>query len=399
MNYHYLQGKKNLLEGVDEDKVLETISDKISSFFDMKNLCFLFGSGTSAKAIPLMKGLYEGLEKEKEGYSDDEKTFLNGIEDNGNIENVLGVLYSGRSYLADKKNPSDEEKKSLETTNSLITKIEKYLKSKLDVLNADDWDEEVKKTLDNYKKFYSKIALRNKELSRVNIFTTNNDMFNEVALDKLSIHYFNGFSGGVMKSFNPASFNYTLSKRMDTSIDKYEPVENLVYLYKIHGSVNWIEDEASNKESFFTIKELPLRNSSANSSVLVYPTPLKQNKSLGAPYVDLFREFQHKLLEPNTVLFVIGYSFSDEHVNDIIYRALATNSTMNLVVINDIGDDKVISKIEDPRIYRLWSTDEVGDEKPIYHFSELVEKLLPTKNAFDPEPLLKQFVQELHENR
>lgn len=399
MNYHYLQGKKNLLEGVDEDKVLETISDKISSFFDMKNLCFLFGSGTSAKAIPLMKGLYEGLEKEKEGYSDDEKTFLNGIEDNGNIENVLGVLYSGRSYLADKKNPSDEEKKSLETTNSLITKIEKYLKSKLDVLNADDWDEEVKKTLDNYKKFYSKIALRNKELSRVNIFTTNNDMFNEVALDKLSIHYFNGFSGGVMKSFNPASFNYTLSKRMDTSIDKYEPVENLVYLYKIHGSVNWIEDEASNKESFFTIIELPLRNSSANSSVLVYPTPLKQNKSLGAPYVDLFREFQHKLLEPNTVLFVMGYSFSDEHVNDIIYRALATNSTMNLVVINDIGDDKVISKIEDPRIYRLWSTDEVGDEKPIYHFSELVEKLLPTKNAFDPEPLLKQFVQELHENR
>ena len=399
MNYHYFQGKKNLLEGVDEDKVLETISDKISSFFDMKNLCFLFGSGTSAKAIPLMKGLYEGLEKEKEGYSDDEKTFLNGIEDNGNIENVLGVLYSGRSYLADKKNPTDEEKKSLETTNSLITKIEKYLKSKLDVLNADDWDEEVKKTLDNYKKFYSKIALRNKELSRVNIFTTNNDMFNEVALDKLSIHYFNGFSGGVMKSFNPASFNYTLSKRMDTSIDKYEPVENLVYLYKIHGSVNWIEDEASNKESFFTIKELPLRNSSANSSVLVYPTPLKQNKSLGAPYVDLFREFQHKLLEPNTVLFVMGYSFSDEHVNDIIYRALATNSTMNLVVINDIGDDKVISKIEDPRIYRLWSTDEVGDEKPIYHFSELVEKLLPTKNAFDPEPLLKQFVQELHENR
>lgn len=399
MKYHFLQGKKDLLEGLDEDKILGILSDKISSFFDMKNLCFLFGSGTSAKAIPLMKGLYDGLEQEKEGYSDSEKAFLNGIEDKGNIENVLGVLYSGRIYLAEKKSLTDEEKRSLETTNALIKKIEAYLKSKLDVLNADDWNEEVKKTLDNYKKFYSKIALRNKELSRVNIFTTNNDMFNEVALDKLSIHYFNGFSGGVMKSFNPASFNYTLSKRMDTSIDKYEPVENLVYLYKIHGSVNWIEDEASSKESFFTIKELPLRNTTASTSVLVYPTPLKQNKSLGAPYVDLFREFQHKLLEPNTVLIVIGYSFSDEHVNDIIYRALATNSTMNLVIINDIGDDKVISKIDDPRIYRLWSTDEVGDEKPIHHFSELVEKLLPTKNAFDPEPLLKQFVQELHENR
>lgn len=399
MKYHFLQGKKNLLEGVEEDKMLETISDKIGSFFDMKNLCFLFGSGTSAKAIPLMKGLYEGLQQEKDNYTNDEKIFLSNIDDKGNIENVLGVLYSGRSYLADKSNPTNEEKKTLEIIISLIAKIEKYLKTKLDVLNDDEWNEEIKKTLENYRKFYSKIALRNKELSRVSIFTTNNDMFNEVALDGLSIHYFNGFSGGVMKSFNPASFNYTLSKRMDTAIDKYEPVENLVYLYKIHGSVNWIEDESASNDSFFTIKELPLRNTNTDVSVLVYPTPLKQNKSLGAPYVDLFREFQHKLLEPNTVLFVIGYSFSDEHVNDIIYRALATNSTMNLVVINDIGDDKVITKIDDPRIYRVWSSNETAGETSIHHFSEMVDKLFPTKNAFDPEPLLKQFVQELHENR
>lgn len=399
MEYHFLQGNKKLLDGVESDRLLETISDKIGSFFDMKNLCFLFGSGTSAKAIPLMKGLYEGLQIEKDSYSNDEKEFLGNIDDKKNIENVLGVLYSGRSYLTDKANLSDEEKKNLETINSLIEKIESYLKTKLDVLNADIWNDETKKTLENYKKFYSKIALRNKELSRVSIFTTNNDMFNEVALDSLSIHYFNGFSGGVMKSFNPASFNYTLSKRMDTAIDKYEPVENLVYLYKIHGSVNWIEDETADKDSFFTIKELPLRNTISGGSVLVYPTPLKQNKSLGAPYVDLFREFQHKLLETNTVLFVIGYSFSDEHVNDIIYRALATNSTMNLVIINDIGDDKVVSKIDDPRIYRVWSSNETTGEISIHHFSEMVEKLFPTKNAFDPEPLLKQFVQELHENR
>ena len=399
MKYHFNQGKKNLLENIDENKHCETICEKISSFFDMKNLCFLFGSGTSAKAIPLMNGLYEGLLGEKDKYPAEEKEFLENIEDDDNIENVLGVLYSGRSYLKDLKTPSGDEKKRLETITSLIKKIESFLKTKIDVLNKDTWDTETCKTLDNYKKFYFKVALRNKELSRVNIFTTNNDMFNEVALDNLSIHYFNGFSGGVMKSFNPASFNYTFSKRMDTAIDKYEPIENLVYLYKIHGSVNWIEDDTTSKETFFKIKELPLRNEVKDASVLIYPTPLKQNKSLGAPYVDLFREFQHKLLEPNTVLFVIGYSFSDEHVNDIVYRALATNSTMNLVVINNISDEKVISKIDDPRIYRIWSTDETTGENPIHHFSEIVEKLIPTKNAFDPEPLLKQFVNELHENR
>ena len=400
MVYHFLQGQKNLLEKINKTgESLEFVQEKIASFFDMKHLCFLFGSGTSANSIPLMKGLYDCLQLEKARYTNLERGFLDDIEDNGNIENVMGVLYSGREYLKDRKNPTRAEKRSLKLINSLINKIESFLKSKIDVLNTDDWNDDTRRTLENYKKFYSKVALRNKELFRVNVFTTNNDMFNEVALDSLNIHYLNGFSGGVMRRFNPASFNYTLSKRMDTSIDKYEPVENLVYLYKIHGSVNWIEDESATNESFFSIKELPLRNDSKSSNVLIYPTPLKQNKSLGAPYVDLFREFQHKLLEPNSVLFVIGYSFSDEHVNDIIYRALATNSTMNLVIINQIEADKVITMIDDPRIYRLWATDTNPGEEPIHHFGVIVDKLFPVKNAFDTEPILKQFVKELHENR
>lgn len=398
MEYHFLQGKKNLFKEVEAEKHLTMIKEKIEPLFDMKNLCFLFGSGTSAKAIPLMEGLYKGLQEEKTKFSDKEQSFLDNLNDDGNIENVLGALYSGRSYLEERKNATDEEKEHLGLIIGLIKKIETYLKSKLDILSDETLNDEAKKTLTNYKKFYSKVALRNKELSRVNIFTTNNDMFNEMALDSLSIHYFNGFSGGVKKSFNPASFNYTLSKRMDTAIDKYEPIENLVYLYKIHGSVNWIEDNSYDNESFFTIKELPLKNDSKDASVLIYPTPLKQNKSLGAPYVDLFREFQHKLLETNTVLFVIGYSFGDEHVNDIIYRALATNSTMNLVILNDIDDNTIIAHIDDPRIYRVWGTNAEG-ELPIHYFSEIVDKLIPTKNAFDSEPLLKQFVKELHENR
>ena len=173
-----------------------------------------------------------------------------------------------------------------------------------------------------------------------------------------------------------------------------------MYLYKIHGSVNWIEDENANEKSFFRIKELPLRNSQ-EANVLIYPTPLKQNKSLGAPYVDLFREFQHKLLETNTVLIVIGYSFGDEHVNDIIYRALATNSSMNLVIINNLSDDKTITQIDDPRIYRIWSTAEEADGavNHIHFFSEIVDKLIPTKNTFDAEPILKKFIKELHESR
>ena len=166
MNYHFLQGKKDLYGEVDAKKSLELIQEKIGSFFDMKNLCFLFGSGTSANAIPLMSGLYDGLQQEKSSYTEKEREFLDAIEDNGNIENVMGILYSGREYLIEIKNLTEAEMKRLKVINSLINKIEAFIKLKLDVLNADDWNDETHKTLENYKKFYSKVALRNKELSR-----------------------------------------------------------------------------------------------------------------------------------------------------------------------------------------------------------------------------------------
>ena len=284
--------------------------------------------------------------------------------------------------------------KQPEKTEQLIGIIERHI---FDSINVDPSHENYKKDLENYQKFYQKLALRSRDMSRINVFTTNNDLFNERALDNLNIHYINGFGGGLGRFFNPALFNYTYSKRLDTSISKYDPVENLVYLYKIHGSINWVEDD-TNINSFFKVKELPEDMiQKGKNNVLIYPTPMKQNKSLGSPYVDLFREFQHKLLEPNGVLFVIGYSFSDEHVNDIIYRALATNTTFNLVVLNNV-EGSVISKIEDNRIYRLWGNLPNGTK--IHYFNYIVTELLPNLDAFrDSTSDLEKFVSQLNQQK
>ena len=99
----------------------------------------------------------------------------------------------------------------------------------------------------------------------------------------------------------------------------------------------------------------------------------------------MFREFQKKLLEPLSVLFVMGYSFSDEHVNNIIYQALATNSTMNLVIINNV-EGKTISKNQDNRIFRIWG--EITEEaktKKIHYFEYITKNLIPNVNAFSSE--------------
>ena len=403
------QGTSDFFQGSEDfDKNLALLKDKIREFFNLKNVNFLFGSGTSSGAIPTMSKLYEDLhfdEKEK-----DMKCEFDCIvkKEGDNLEKCLNVMYSARSYYSGLEASDKEEQKKIESQkilyDSLIKKIENHIFNSINISFESEDEQEV---LAYYKTFYQKIALRNKDNSRIRVFTTNNDLFNETALDALNIHYINGFSGGLHKYFNPAIFNYTWSKRMDTSIDKYEPVENMVYLYKIHGSVNWRETKDAGN-NYFEIEEVVPSETKADGSVLIYPTPTKQDKSLGSPYVDLFREFQNKLLEPHSVLFVIGYSFSDRHVNDIIYRTLATNSTINVVIFGTKPNEeerknKPIFFIDDNRIFTISGTEYKDEEKTekigtINYFDYIVKNLIPNLDAFrKDDDLLNKFVQSLKE--
>ena len=380
---HFLQGNENYFEKVTADSKMQVVKDKIKEFFNMKNVNFLFGSGTSSPAIPVMKRLLKAI-RESELTDENIEVFEKIAEvKKDNIEEILGTLYSQKAYL---EGIGDFDSNEMNLCKGLIEKIESVIYDKLTPDLATDQITEIsKKVLDNYKRLYSKVTNRNKDLSRINVFTTNNDLFNETALDGLNIHYINGFSGGLKKYFNPAFFNYTFSKRMDTSLEKFEPVNNIVYLYKIHGSVNWVED-SSNANSYFNIRELTEIEKNYNGKAMIYPTPLKQNKSLGSPYVDLFREFQHKLLEPNSVLFVIGYSFNDEHINDIIYRSLVTNSSLILCIVNQLDITQPICNVKDNRIFRLWGVSE--DRKTHYHyFDYFVNELVPD---FELETRLQQ---------
>lgn len=380
---HFLQGNDDYFEKVTAEDKMQVVKDKIKEFFNMKNVNFLFGSGTSSPAIPVMKGLLKAI-RESDLTEDEQEVFEQIAEvKKDNIEEILGTLYSQKTFM---EGIGDTESDDMKLCQGLINKIEGIIYDNLTPdLDPDTISESCEKVLDNYKRLYSKITNRNKDLSRINVFTTNNDLFNETALDSLNIHYINGFSGGLKKYFNPAFFNYTYSKRMDTSLEKFEPVNNMVYLYKIHGSVNWVED-SSNANSYFNIRELTEIEEDYNGKAMIYPTPLKQNKSLGSPYVDLFRELQHKLLEPNSVLFVIGYSFNDEHINDIIYRSLVTNSSLILCVINQLDESQPICKVKDNRIFRLWGATE--DRKTHYHYFDFfVNDLVPD---FELETRLQQ---------
>lgn len=397
----------------------------------LKNLSFLFGSGTSTPALPLMADLYrevqeclstESVYKIKSLF---DKVSANAPE---NLEEILGLLYARHSYLEGIKSEMGSQ-----TTKSLIDKIEGCILTRLnqDILaectrekdsNVDNQSNApFISTLNVYETFYRTLSLRSKELSRLSVFTTNNDLFNETAMDNTNTMYINGFTSGLKRYFNPSLFHYTYSKRMDSSIDKYEPVDNMVYLYKLHGSVNWVEqDSVGNK--FYNIVEIDAKQSVSfgrSERMMIYPTPTKQNKSLGSPYTDIIRAFHHKLLQPNSVLFVCGYSFSDEHLNRIIYQALAANSSLNVVVVNKLDESKEIKQVDDRRIYHLWeekqdltkvtNSSELDEEEdtsevvettektpPIHYFSEFVNLMSEIiSQPDDGKELLNKFSNEI----
>ena len=391
---NFRQGTQNLLQNIDgSDNQIEFINSRIAEFFKLKNVYFLFGSGTSNGAIPVMQELFDKVQLKVKKLGKPIQLIFDDIKlKNANdFEELLGILYSQRNFLLNQKTVN---KDNLTNCENLISEIEKTIFEEINIQMDSALASPV---LDIYKKFYQKVSLRNKDLSRVNIFTTNNDLFNETALDSININYINGFNGGLNKYFNPALFNYAFSKRMDTSIDKYEPVENMIYLYKLHGSINWIED-SSNTNSFFDIKEIVSDiKYTATTNILIYPTPTKQDKSLGSPYTELFREFQKKLLEQHSVLFIIGYGFNDSHVNNIIHQALATNSSISIIIFKEPNAKIKLSQIDDSRIFSIWGEyDDTVKKRKIHYFENIVDKLIPDVNQYKENgDILLKFIENI----
>ena len=199
--------------------------------------------------------------------------------------------------------------------------------------------------------------------------------------------------------FNPARFHYTFSKKIDANLEKFEPLDNMVYLHKLHGSISWVEQE---NNSLFNIQEVSViggKTKGDEKHVLIYPTPLKQKQSLGSPYSDLIREFQTKLSLPNSVIFIIGYSFSDEHLNNIIYQSLASNSSISVVIFGECEGCPLV-KIRDNRIYRIFGNDEKtpydnDKDNNIDYFKYIVERLLPNVDDNEDATLLEVFTSSL----
>ncbi len=388
------KGQKDTLKSAEDKDKIEEIRQELLKTFDVHNLSFLLGSGCSSHmkdsaevGIPTMAPMateyYAALDKDDQTYLKDTiQIDITHDDYSKNLEKFMEVLFSFK-YLLESRG----DKSGLATLETFINKTKKFIFDKC--INQEQ------EVIDIYRAFYKKLVYRDNNLAKANIFTTNYDLFNERALDQLGIIYSNGFSGNIERYFNPAVFNYAFAEQMELSSGKWNVIDNFVYLYKLHGSVSWVEDEES--KHLFKIKELQRPRSRKN--VMIYPTPIKQNASFGSPYSDLFREFQKKLMKANNVLVTAGYSFSDEHINNLIFQAL-TIPTFRLIIIGGATEKNIkkLIELDDPRIWVIggggeWdSSTSQWTETPIHYFKRMVDELLP---AIDDQGEIEKSVEAI----
>lgn len=228
----------------------------------------------------------------------------------------------------------------------------------------------------NYRNFVdliNSILLRRKStiLSKeANIFTTNVDVFLEKALEDVGVEYNDGFNGRFQPSFSLSNFKKSRSKRSLHYDNIAElPVFNLL---KLHGSLAWqlvgenniafsvalagVQEVAENRVPAGTLLDIAddatidgllassvgkTTGDSINSFLecyerllIVNPTKEKFKQTLlNQTYYELLRMFSNELERENTVLFVMGFSFCDEHIRELTLRAANSNPTLAIYVI------------------------------------------------------------------
>lgn len=150
----------------------------------------------------------------------------------------------------------------------------------------------------------------------VEIFTTNYDLLFERALEDLQVPTFDGFAG----SFRPFFLAESLT-RADSG-----PASSWTRLWKVHGSVNWRWTDIGGARRI-------VRTQPTGSGELILPSYRKYDESRKQPYIAILDRLGRFLAQDDALLVTSGYSFGDEHINDVLFAALGRPSRTHIVAL------------------------------------------------------------------
>lgn len=224
--------------------------------------------------------------------------------------------------------------------------------------------------LATYKTLVRKLLTRPLNLKRVNVFTLNYDTLMEQASDAEGVVLLDGFVGTQRRIFRPESYEQDLYFPAETTEGRVHRFDRVLHLYKLHGSITWTANE-STLDDPYGVQSAAFR-ADGMKPLLIYPTPAKYGETLGSPYAELFRRFAGALARPQSVLFVVGYGFGDEHVNAIIRQALAVPS-FTLVIVDPAPKGDFVKRVREQKDRRVW----IAEGSRVGTLAGFVDHLLP----------------------
>lgn len=288
-----------------------------------KKYGFFFGAGTScALGVPNITTLTTGVENALQG---DDKADFKKIKDDLestspektiNIEDILNQLRQIRSITGERDDKSylDISGKSATDLDNLICKqIYEIIRKSEETVD-----------LSNTKKFFAWLNMQSRDFSK-EIFTSNYDLIIEKSLEAIRTPYFDGFVGSYEPFFWPES--------IDKFVEKSDLTQNWIRLWKIHGSLSWFWKKNSDSNSHNIVRVGKISDiKNLDNELVIYPSKEKYDSSKKQPFVTYFDRFKNVLLGGERLFIFTGYSFSDQHINEIAFNSLRQNNRLFILV-------------------------------------------------------------------
>jgi len=300
-----------------------------------KRIGFFLGAGTSkAVGISDIKSLTDAVEtklagtakknflKLKKELQEDDKTKSITVED------LLDKVRLVRQITNEKKSKSFGD-----IDGEMARELDFEICNKIyDVIT----EEERAADLSFAKQFVVWLNWSSRDFSK-EIFTTNYDSVIERAMESLQIPFFDGFIGSNEPFFSAESLE-------STAVEDKLPA-SWIRLWKIHGSLGWFWKKSNGENSYRVVRlGVGAKRLDANNELVIYPSKEKYESSRKQPFISYFDRLRSFLLDGEGLFLCSGYSFSDEHINSVIFNCLKQNNRLHL--IGFFFSDEVVEKLE-----------------------------------------------------
>lgn len=157
----------------------------------------------------------------------------------------------------------------------------------------------------------------------LHVFSLNYDLAIEVT-GKDSVNHFSR-KRIVERGFEKESHKWDWRVLTDARDDEVD-----IFLYKLHGSIDWIRGPAGELIEYDNLQD-------HEENEIIFGTAYKMQYA--DPFLFFAYEFRRRTLTDAKIVFCVGYSFSDDHINKILQQAIKADAKRKIVSVAPCRDE------------------------------------------------------------